>query len=61
MRFTSSSSAIAGFFTALICVLILTFAVRYRRRSNADRSQPAGRKQVDGGDLDRRAAASWAW
>ena len=32
--------AIAGFFTVLICLLIVSFAVVYRRRSRADRSNP---------------------
>jgi cytochrome c oxidase subunit 2 len=32
--------AITAFFTALICVLILFFAVKYRRGSKADRSNP---------------------
>ena len=31
---------IAGFFTALICVLILTFAARYRQKAIVDRSNP---------------------
>jgi cytochrome c oxidase subunit II len=31
---------IAGFFTALICVLILAFAARYRQKANVDRSHP---------------------
>jgi cytochrome c oxidase subunit II len=31
---------IAGFFTALICLLIVGFAVVYRRRSQANRSNP---------------------
>ncbi|MBV8126544.1 MAG: cytochrome c oxidase subunit II [Planctomycetaceae bacterium] len=31
---------IAGFFTAMICVLILAFAARYRRKSTADRLNP---------------------
>jgi cytochrome c oxidase subunit 2 len=31
---------IAGFFTAMICVLILAFAARYRRKSTVDRSNP---------------------
>jgi cytochrome c oxidase subunit 2 len=31
---------IAGFFTALICVLILTLAARYRHKSTVDRSNP---------------------
>jgi len=31
---------VAGFFTVLICTLIVTFAARYRRGSNADRSRP---------------------
>ena len=30
----------AGFFTILICVLIVTFAVRYRQQANVDRSNP---------------------
>src|SRR6516164_6615531 len=32
--------AITAFFTALICVLILFFAVKYRRGSRASRSNP---------------------
>ena len=31
---------IAGFFTAMICVLILAFASRYRRKSKVDRLNP---------------------
>jgi len=31
---------IAGFFTVMICVLILTFAARYRHKSTVDRSNP---------------------
>jgi cytochrome c oxidase subunit II len=31
---------IAGFFTTLICVLILTFAARYRQKAIVDRSNP---------------------
>lgn len=31
---------VAGFFTALICVLILTFAARYRQKAVVDRSNP---------------------
>ena len=31
------------FFTALICIMILTFAVRYRRGSKVDRSTPRSR------------------
>jgi len=31
---------IAGFFTAMICVLILAFAARYRRKSTANRLNP---------------------
>ena len=32
--------AIAGFFTALICLLIVSFAVVYRRKARANRSRP---------------------
>ena len=32
--------AINVFFTALVCVLILFFAIKYRRGSSADRSNP---------------------
>jgi cytochrome c oxidase subunit 2 len=31
---------VAGFFTALICVLIVTFAARYRQKAIVDRSNP---------------------
>ena len=31
---------VAGFFTVLICVLIITFAARYRQKANVDRSRP---------------------
>jgi cytochrome c oxidase subunit 2 len=31
---------VAGFFTVLICTLIVTFAVRYRHGSSADRARP---------------------
>jgi cytochrome c oxidase subunit 2 len=31
---------VCGFFTVLICVLILTYAIKYRRGSPADRSRP---------------------
>src|SRR5262245_24244165 len=31
---------VAGFFAVLICVLIVTFAARYRQGSNANRSRP---------------------
>ena len=51
---------VAAFFTALICLLIVSFAVAIARRSRADRSQPAGLQPLDGGDLDRRAARCWA-
>src|SRR5205823_893280 len=34
------SLVILLFFTTLICVLILTFAVRYRRGARVDRSHP---------------------
>src|SRR5437764_14244613 len=36
--------AVAGFFTLLIFVLILTFAIKYRRGSRADRSLTLGRR-----------------
>ncbi|MGZ3338099.1 MAG: cytochrome c oxidase subunit II [Isosphaeraceae bacterium] len=39
------------FFTALICIMILTFAVRYRRGSKVDRSNPPL--------ADRRMEAAW--
>ena len=50
---------IAGFFTAMICVLILAFAVRYRRKSTVDRSNPPTVEQDARDHLDRRAAAAW--
>jgi cytochrome c oxidase subunit 2 len=31
---------VVGFFTTLICTLIISFAIRYRRGSKADRSRP---------------------
>jgi cytochrome c oxidase subunit 2 len=31
---------VAAFFTALICIFIVTFAARYRQKSNVDRSNP---------------------
>ena len=37
---------IAGFFTVLICLLIVGFAIRYRRRSRADRSNPPTASRV---------------
>ncbi len=37
---------VAGFFTVLIFLLIVSFAVRYRRRSRADRSNPPTSSKV---------------
>src|SRR4051794_7192642 len=33
-------TAVNAFFVALVCVLILRYVVKYRRASNADRSNP---------------------
>ena len=38
--------AIAGFFTVLICMLIVTFAARYRQKAVVDRSNPPTAQQV---------------
>jgi cytochrome c oxidase subunit 2 len=38
--------AVAGFFTILICTLIVSFAVRYRQGSRADRSRPPVKGRV---------------
>ena len=51
---------IAGFFTALICALIVGMAVRYRRSSNADRSHPPLKNRWLEVRLDRDPAASCA-
>jgi cytochrome c oxidase subunit 2 len=37
---------VCGFFTVLICVLILTFAIKYRRGARVDRSNPVTRNHV---------------
>ena len=38
--------AVAGFFTALICVLIISLAVRYRQNAVVDRSNPPTSSQL---------------
>ena len=52
--------AIVLFFTALICFLILFFAVRYRRGVEGRPLQPAAHEPLAGGDLDRHPAGALA-
>ena len=57
----SSTLGIVLFFTALICVLILTFAIRYRRGSQVDRSNPPTHGSPARGGLDRHPAGHRRW
>ena len=49
------------FFTALICIMILTFAVRYRRGAKVDRSNPPLMDRPARGRMDYHPVRSCRW
>ena len=52
---------VAGFFTVLICVLIVTFAARYRQRLECRPLGPPPDEQVAGGACGSACRCSWPW